>query len=59
MQRSGFVLVVAYGGVNQQLTQVSDALVLGQALGAIVILPELLVHHWWNDSLRLSSLSQL
>ena len=56
MQRSGFVLVVAYGGVNQQLTQVSDALVLGQALGAIVILPELLVHHWWNDSLRLSSL---
>ena len=44
------------GGITQQLTQVSDALVLGQALGASVILPELLVHLWWNDSLRLSSL---
>ena len=49
----------AGGGVNQQLSQVSDALVLGHALGAAVIVPELLVHHWGNDSFRLNELIDL
>ena len=52
----GHLLVHPYGGINQQLSQVSDALVLGHALGANVIVPELLVHHWWNDSYRLDEL---
>lgn len=45
----GYLLVIAYGGVNQQTSQVSDALVLGHALQANVIVPERLVHHFWND----------
>ena len=52
----GYLLVLAYGGVNQQTSQVSDALVLGHALRAHVILPERLVHHFWNDSLRVPEL---
>ena len=52
----GHVLVIAYGGINQLLSQVSDAIVLGHALRANVIVPELLVHHYWNDSLRLPQL---
>ena len=54
--RSGYLLVVAYGGINQQLSQVSDALVLGGALNANVVVPELLVHHVWRDPARLSEL---
>ena len=52
----GYLLVTAYGGVNQQTSQFSDALVLGQALQAHVIVPERLVHHYWNDSLRVPQL---
>lgn len=52
----GYLLVIAYGGVNQQTSQVSDALVLGHALRAHVIVPERLVHHFWNDSLRVPEL---
>ena len=29
---------------------------LGHALQATIIVPELLVHHWWNDSYRLDQL---
>lgn len=53
---AGLVLVVPYGGVNQQLVQIADALVLGRVLGATILEPELLVHHWWNDSFRFDEL---
>ena len=51
--------MLADGGVNQQLSQVSDAIVIGHVLQADILAPELLVHHWWNDSSRLSDLIDL
>ena len=33
-------------------TYLPAALVLGHSLNATVLVPELLVHHWWNDSFR-------
>lgn len=41
---NGLIVVRPYGGVNQQTVQISDSLVLGYALNATVLLPELLVH---------------
>ena len=47
-----FVLTRCHGGINQQRVQIAESAAAAYYLNATLIVPELLVHHWWNDSFR-------
>ena len=51
-----FVLTRCHGGINQQRVQIAESAAAAYYLDATLIVPELLVHHWWNDSFRFEEL---
>jgi hypothetical protein len=45
-----------HGGINQQRVQIAESAAAAYYLNATLVIPELLVHHFWNDSFRFEEL---
>ncbi|KAJ7524809.1 hypothetical protein O6H91_17G023100 [Diphasiastrum complanatum] len=56
LQSNGYLMIVTSGGLNQQRTGITDAVVVARLLNATLVVPDLDHHSYWKDSSNFSDI---